>query len=407
MFFKKRKTEHIRKQFPVLNDRKLIYVDHACMSLRPTCVIDAISSYYTKYSSCAGRSTHTLSRELDQELIEARKTVASFIGAKPEQVAFTRNATESINIVARGTQWSRGDVVIISNKEHNSNVLPWKELESRGVAIEIVAVDSSGVLSVSALRSVLAECKRKKRNVKLIALHHVSNVDGIAVDVQACANVAAEFGTRILIDGCQAVGHFPVNVRDLGVDYYVWSAHKMFGPSGMGALYAKDFSSLEPVMLGGSTVTDVRREGFDLAPAPACFEAGLQDYAGILGFARACKFVSEIGLAEISKRIGACYDALTLGLLPLHSEGKIRLLDPKKSGHSIVTFEVPGKNAQDVGLLLDSGFHIAVRAGYHCAHIYHHDMKSTGTVRISLHVTNTVEEMSKIVAAVKAVVESA
>ena len=437
IFGKQKLNMKVREDFPILNSQlssqkknttakkeKLIYFDNACVTLRPQVVIDAISSYYTNYSSCAGRSNHRLSRELDIALISAREVVSKFIGAKhSDEIIFTKNATEAMNLVANAFPFESGDVVLGSDKEHNSNLVPWLKLsKTKGIIYKVVESGADGEFSLKNLEKEFAAAKKNKQKVKLVSIHHISNVDGTQIDVAAVTKLAHSYGALVLVDGCQAAGHIPLDVKKLGVDFYAFSAHKMCGPSGMGALYASrdaqnKFTEFNQFIVGGQTVKRTTHDSYMPLVGPAKFEAGLQDYAGIIGFAAACKYISHVGVEKIEKHSLALNELLTELLSNEIDSGKIKLLGPRdaKKRSSIFSFVVPNisQASQTVqtefASLLDKSYGIAVRAGQHCVHSWFNMSKNSaianGSVRISLYFYNTEDEIKETAQAIRALLK--
>ena len=406
-------TDAIRADFPILLNQKkpLIYFDNACMTLRPTQVICAITDYYTKYSSCAGRSNHRLSRELDLAVQLARESVARFIGAKHvDEIIFTRNATEGINLVANALKFEEGDIILTSHKEHNSNLVPWLKLvgDKSGVSVvhKIIPPTSDGEFSAENLQRELDLAKNDGKRVRLVSLGHISNVDGTHIDVADVVKRAHWYGALVLIDGCQAAGHIPLDVRTLDVDFYVFSAHKMFGPSGMGALYAsrETQKSLGQFLVGGNTVVKTTYTSYESLQAPARFEAGLQDYAGILGFGAACDYIRKFGVDKIEQHVLGLNKLLTELLAAEIDGGQIKLLGSRDHAlrGSVFSFVVPIMPQTEFASLLDKTYGIAVRAGQHCAHSWFNAVHIDGSVRISLHIYNTEDEIRQTAQAIRA-----
>lgn len=404
-------VDRFRADFPILSDesisKNLIYVDNSCVTLRPKVVIDAISSYYTKYSACSGRSSHKLSQALDVALVTARSNVAKFIGAKyADEIIFTKNATEAINLVANAIVFEVGDVVVTSHKEHNSNLIPWLKLvEQKKVLHKVIPAGSDGQFSIPNLEAMFEEVKQNGKRIKLVSVQHVSNLDGTQIDIGAVTKCAHKHGALVLIDGCQAVGHMPVEVHKLGVDFYAFSAHKMCGPSGIGALYATLDSQkhLKQFIVGGQTVVKSTYDSYVVQSGVSKFEAGLQDYSGILGFSAACVYLREIGVDKIHSYVSELNAQLTELLNDEITSGKIKLLGPidAQLRGSIFSFVVPDVSQTEFASLLDKTYGIAVRAGQHCVHSWFAANMLEGSVRVSFHFYNKSNEVEKIAAAIK------
>lgn len=374
-------------------DVKCIYSDSACMTIRPHSVINTINSYYSKYPVCAGRSNHKLSSELSRELDVARKTISSFFGAKVSELIITRNTTEGINIISHSLKPK--SIVVILDKEHNSNLVPWQVREDCELR---VCPTIDGYADIDAYKKLIV-------GATLVSFGLTSNVDGMTQNAKELISLAHKAGAKVLIDGAQSAGHMDIDVHKLDCDYFVCSSHKMMGPS-LGMLYVKEklMSELRPLCTGGMTVSQTTVKSHMFLDGPARFEAGLQDYAGILGFAAACSHLKKIGISKIEKHTLQLNKLLTEKLLSLIGN-KIKLIgpiDPKQRG-AIFNF-YSDIDAHDISLLLDS-YSIAVRSGQHCAHAYYAEKKLPISVRISFHYYNTIEDVEKIAHAIKTVVQ--
>ena len=333
-------VDKIRKDFPVLSSG-VIYFDNACMSLKPKQVVEKMNEYYYKYSACAGRSAHKLSKKVDEEVDAARMEVQNLLNAgSAEGIIFTRNATEGINLVANAIEWKAGDEIIVSDKEHNSNLIPWLKLKSQGVVVKICKGNEDGTFNLKNFK----ECFSKK--TRLVAIVHVSNLDGVESPIGEIVKVAHLNGVSVLVDGAQSVPHKEVDVRKLDVDFFVFSGHKALGPTGTGVLYGKKdlLNNMNQFIVGGQTVLDSTYEGYDEELLPKKFEAGLQNYAGI-----------------------------------------------KRGG--IFTFNVKGMKSHDVAKMLDASKGIALRSGTFCVHSWFNAHHLDGAVRASFYFYNTEEEV--------------
>lgn len=382
-----------RSDIPLLDTEKPpIYWDNACASLRPRPVIDAITGYYEKYPACAGRSTHSLAEKVGKRIEQARTAVRKFFGAKDgAEVLFTRNTTESINLVAYTLHLERR-TILLSDKEHNSNLVPWqRRAERRGEEIVIIPTND-GVLDMDAYEMAL-----KEHDVGLVAVHHVSNVDGIENPVEEMAELAHAHGARILVDGAQAAGHRPVDVRALGVDFYAASAHKMLGPAGMGVLYVreKQYPDMTAFMTGGDTVEDTTTETHVLKPPPHRYEAGLQDYPGMIGFGAAANYLTKFGLTKIHEQIQACRRTLRQELADL----PLNILND----HEDATILTVIPHRMDAGKLsrVLSGSGVMTRAGRFCVHSYFNKYHLPAALRFSPQFYNTEEEAKRIAEALR------
>jgi cysteine desulfurase/selenocysteine lyase len=377
----------IREDFPILTaDPGLIYFDNACMTLRPRQVIEAITDYYTQYSACAGRSNHHLAMRVTEQVEAAREKVRRFVGAKKsEEIIFTRNTTEGLNLVAQSLGLVKGDVVVTSGKEHNSNLVPWLRMkESVGIELRVVT-DNNWDVAI-------------KNDVKLVSVVMTANLDGTSHPIKNISKLAHQFGAFMMVDGAQSVPHMSINVQKLDVDFMVFSAHKMCGPSGMGGLYGKRdlLEKLSPFLVGGDTVAQTSYDRYTMLPVPEKFEAGLQDYAGIIGLGAAVDYLAAIGMDQIHQHELQLNDALTKVLI---QHDRVKILGSAKSDlrGGIVSFLVDGVDHHQVALMLDQMGSVAVRSGQHCVHSWFNANNLAGSVRASLYFYNTIEEVEKFV----------
>ncbi|MFT4309999.1 MAG: aminotransferase class V-fold PLP-dependent enzyme [Candidatus Woesearchaeota archaeon] len=377
----------------------IAYLDNACMTIRPKQVLDAMQTYYNDYPVCAGRSHHRFALLLDTQLQKARTTIATFLGTTPEHIIFVKNATEAINLVAHSLSFKRRDVILTSDKEHNSNLIPWLQLvEHKKVIHDIIRTKADNTFDMTALLDKLQE----HEHIKLLSLVHSSNIDGVAFPIKEIVDMVKQKEILVMVDGAQAVGHMPVDVQALGVDFYAISAHKMYGPSGIGALYVKDLSLLDAFMVGGDTVQDATYTSFTFKEGVHKYEAGLQYYPGILGFAQACKHIQNIGFTTIQKQEKLCTTTVIEHLEPLIRANKIRIIGPAQS--NIVNVHVCGMDQQEVAQLLDKTYDIIVRAGMHCVHSWYHARGINGSVRASFSYYNTVEQAKRFAQALQDII---
>jgi len=290
----------LRSDFPILK-KEGIYFDNACQSLRPQSVIDSITSYYEDYSACAGRSSHHLAEIVTHKYEESREIISNFLNAKrKEEIVFTRNTTEGINLIAHSLGFKKGDVVVTSDKEHNSNLIPWHILKEKiGIKHIIIPSKIDNTFDIKAYEKVLNNNK-----VKLVSFGFTSNLDGVTIPVKEIISLAHKSGALVLLDGAQAVPHQKIDVQDLDIDFLAFSGHKMLGPSGTGVLYGKYklLEELEPFMVGGDTVSESTYKSHKFLPPPEKFEAGLQDYAGMIGLGEAVRYINEVGFDFIQKQ---------------------------------------------------------------------------------------------------------
>ncbi|GMR19260.1 MAG: cysteine desulfurase [Patescibacteria group bacterium] len=397
----------IREDFPLLHTkikgRPVVYLDSACQSLRPQSVIGAVSDYYRNYSACGGRSSHTLGERVTEKCEETRKTVAQFIKARrKEEIIFTRNTTEGINLVAHSIGLKKGDVVLITDKEHNSNLIPWQVLAQKaGIVLKIVPTRKDNTFDLERFKEMLDE------QVRLVSVVHTSNLDGVTFPAQEIIRIAHRHGAKVLLDAAQSIPHRGIDVRKLDVDFLAFSGHKMLGPSGTGVLYGKYrlLEDLEPFMVGGDTVKYSTYRGHKLLPPPAKFEAGLQNYAGIIGLGEAVKYLKRLGFERIIQQEYLLNELVSKEIEKIPGLEIIGPRDPALRA-GIISFYVRGIDPHQIALVLDESACIMVRSGQHCAHSWFAAHKIQGSVRLSIYFYNTVEEAEVFVGSLKKVIRT-
>lgn len=388
----------LRHDFPLLAAADPpVYLDNACMSLKPRVVIDRLVRYYEETPVCAGRSVYDLSRSVADDVAAAREEVARWLGAaSPDSIVFTRNATEALNLVAWAFRFRPGDVVLGSDKEHNSNLVPWQVAASRVGLRHEVLPSRNEAFDLPAYEARLA-----RGGVRLVAMAHASNLDGSSIPAREVVRAAHEAGARVLLDGAQAAPHAPVDVASLGVDFYAVSLHKALGPTGMGALYVAPGADadLGPFLTGGDTVVGTTYAGHELAQAPSRYEAGLQDYAGILGSGEAVRYLRRIGMDAVEAHERRLNEVMTRGLADVPGLRILGPADPALRG-GIVSFTLAGVDPHELAILLNDKHRILVRSGDHCVHSWFHAHAVEGSVRASTYVYNTETEARAFGAAV-------
>lgn len=398
-------VEKIREDFPVLkktvNNKPIIYMDSACMTLRPIQVIDKINEYYREYPSCGERSLHKLGKRVDEEVEKSRNIIKKFINAKrQEEIVFTKNTTEGINLLANSLDLKQGDIILGTDKEHNSNLLPWQKLASKGVKYEVVMSGKDNNFSFENFQ------EKMNRGVKLVSMVHTSNLDGTTTPAKEIVKTAHENEALVLLDGAQSAPHRPLDVRKLGVDLLAFSGHKMMGPSGIGVLYGKKslLEKLPAFMVGGGTVVDTTHYDAKFEELPQKFEAGLQNYAGIIGMGEAAKYLMKIGKENVEKHEIELNRRITEGIEGL---GKVSLIGPgeaeKRGG--IISFNVDGVSPHEIAVMMDEMENICVRSGAHCVHSWFNAHKLDGSVRASLYIYNTLEECERFVETLKRIID--
>lgn len=396
----------VRADFPVLHQRiydgrPLVYLDNAATTQKPKAVIDRIRDFYTRENANIHRGVHYLSQQASDAYDEARRLVADFIGAlDPSQVIFTRGTTESINLVAAtyGRQHlGEGDEIVLSVMEHHSNIVPWQLLcEEKGARLRVVPVDTQGMLDLEALAQSLTE------RTRLVAIAHVSNVLGTVNPVREIIQMAHAQGIPVLVDGAQAVQHLVVNVAELDCDFYCFSGHKMYGPTGIGILYGKAawLESMPPYQGGGDMIERVTFEKTTFNRPPYKFEAGTPHIAGAIGLGAAVAYLNSLGRTAV-----AAYEdeLLQYATERLQEIPGLRLIGTAPHKVSVLSFVIDGVHPYDAGTLLDQ-MGIAVRTGHHCAQPLMDWLGLSGTIRASLALYNTREEIDALVTALYRVI---
>ena len=394
-----KQIEEIRSLFPILErtiyKRPMVYLDNTATSQTPRQVVEAIEQMYTHTKANVHRGVHTLSQEATDLQERARERVRGFINAASiREVIFTRGTTEGINLVASsyGQLLDDGDEIILTVMEHHANIVPWQLLQSRkAVVIKVVGINERGELDMDQFRSMLSP------RTRLVSVCHVSNVLGTVNPVAEIIRLAHEAGARVLIDGAQAVQHIPVDVQALDADFYAFSSHKMYGPSGVGVLYGKEslLEAMPPYQGGGEMIDHVSFEGTTFAELPFKFEAGTPDFVGIAAMTQAIDFVESIGLEQIAAHEEELLKYTTDRMLTIQG---MRIFGTAPGKSAIISFLVGHAHHYDVGMLLDK-LGVEVRTGHHCAQPLMKVLGVDGTVRASFAVYNTFEEADRFIAA--------
>jgi cysteine desulfurase / selenocysteine lyase len=361
--------------FPILKNG-IVYLDSAATSQKPQSVIDSIVDYYNNYNSNVHRGAHKMSALATSKYEEVRMKVAKLIGCEKSKVVFTKGTTDAINLVANSY---RGKTILVSEMEHHSNIVPW---QLAGCKLKVIPVNDNGELIFD---NGLLE------GVDLVAVTHISNTTGVVNDVKSLIDAAHGLGVKVLIDGAQAIPHTKVDVSLLDCDYYAFSGHKMYGPTGVGILYVKDSSSLVPYQGGGSMISDVSFSKTTYADAPHKFEAGTPNIAGIIGLGSAIDFINSVGYSEISSIENNVHK---YALEKLSSIDGLKIIG--KSGAPVISFVISDMHHADVSAILDK-CGIAVRSGHHCTLPLMRRFGLTGTVRASFAVYNTVSDVDKLI----------
>ncbi len=390
----------IREDFPILKD--VIYLDSAATSLTPEPVLKATLDYYYQYRANVGRGVYRLAQLADQRYRDAHRKVADFIGAQEGATIFTKNTTESINAVACGLGWEKGDKIVTTLLEHHSNLLPWMRLERKGVELVVVKPDKEGHLDPSDFE------REVDGKTKLVAVSHLSNVLGTIAPIKEISRICKERNAALLVDGAQSVPHMPVDVKGLGCDFLCFSGHKMLGPTGTGVLWVGNDENLEPLMVGGGMVEDVslnafemkngyeRKKGYEMKKGYEGFEAGTPDISGGIGLGAAADYLKRAGIEEVALHEKKLASKLLKGLQEIKG---VEIYGPKdvNGRGGVVSFNVLGLLPHEVALMLDQASDISVRSGHHCCiPLMKHLGLKHGCVRASLYLYNTESEIEKL-----------
>lgn len=383
--------DKIRADFNILkgeNGLVPVYLDSACMSLKPKSVIEVMDNYYLNYPACAGRSSHKLGDKVTKKIKETRQIVAKFINAKNEnEIIFTRNTTEGINLLANSLGFQKGDVILISDKEHNSNLVPWLLLRDKvGIVVKIIPSNTDGSFNLDNFKTLVS-------GAKLVSIVHTSNLDGATNPAKEIIEIAHKNNTLVFLDAAQSIPHQKIDVQDLDVDFLAFSGHKMLGPTGTGVFYGKYelLEKLEPFMVGGDTVEFSSYDSYKMLEAPDKFEAGLQDYAGIIGLGEAVKYLSQFDYKDIKEHELKLNSYITEELKKIP---QIKIIGPRdaKDRSGIINFYIEDTDMHKFAIMLNEMANISIRSGQHCVHAWFNDKKIYNSARVSLYLYNTMED---------------
>lgn len=390
-------VEKIRKDFPILsrkvNGKPLIYFDSGATAQKPKQVIDAIAKYYSEQNANIHRGVHRLSQDVTVEYENARASVQKHLGAKHvHEIIFTSGTTESINLVATtfGKNLRAGDEIIVTEMEHHSNILPWQQVcEEKGAALKVVPINEKGELTLDEFKKLLSG------KTKMVAVTHVSNTLGTINPIREITALAHAKGIPVLVDGAQAIPHMKVNVQELDADFYCFSGHKVYGPTGVGVLYGKEewLRKLPNYQVGGGTIKTVTFSKTEYADIPLRFEAGTPHIEGGIGLAAALDYINEIGLDKIATYEHELLEYATEKLSEI--EG-LSIIGSSKNKASVLSFVIAKIHPYDIGVILDQ-LGIAVRTGHHCTQPIMDNYGIPGTVRASLAFYNTKSEIDELV----------
>ena len=392
----------IRSDFPILdqsvNGAPLVYFDNAATTQKPQLVIDALQHYYTKDNANIHRGLHTLAERATTGYELTRKKLAEFLHApSSDQIIFTSGTTAGINLVAQTfgrANFKPGDVILVSNLEHHSNIVPWQMIaQETGAEVQVIPVDDLGVLDIAAYQSLLSS------KVKLVAVNHVSNAIGTINPIKQMIELAHQVGAKVLIDGAQSVAHFEIDVQEYDMDFLAFSAHKLFGPTGVGVLYGKRevLEAMPPYQGGGEMIKEVSFSGTTYNDLPYKFEAGTPNIADVYAFGFALDYLKSLPKNAVWDQEKALLDYATEQLSQLDG---LRIIGQAPEKIAVVSFVIEGVHPQDIGVLLDK-FGVAIRTGHHCAQPLMARYELVGTCRASFAFYNTKEEIDLFVKALK------
>jgi len=395
-------VQAIRKDFPVLhqkvNGRPLVWLDNAATTQKPQVVIDAISHFYENDNSNIHRAAHTLAARATDAYEKARSKIQNFLGAaSSKEIVYVRGTTEGVNLIAQtyGRKFLQpGDEIVLSTLEHHANIVPWQMVaQERGAVIRVIPVNDQGEIMLEEMHRIMGP------RTKLVAVTHASNSLGTILPVAEITQIAKRYGARVLIDGAQSVAHIPVNVQQLGCDFYVFSGHKIFGPMGIGAVYIKEelHDILPPWQGGGNMIRNVTFEGTTFSEAPAKFEAGTPNVADAVGLGYALDYVSSLGLSNIAAYE---HELLVYATERMRRIPGLRLLGNAREKVGVLSFVLPNYKTEEVGKLLDQEG-IAVRSGHHCSQPSLRRFGVEATVRPSISLYNTKGEIDHLVETVQ------
>ncbi len=415
--------QEIRSDFPILDD--IIYLDSAATSLTPEPVLEAVLGYYRRYRANVGRGVYRQAQVADQRYRDAHRRVSTFVGGEDGTVVFTRNATESINVVARGLDWKKGDRVVTTLLEHHSNLLPWMRLKKRGIDLEVIAPDRMGRIDLAYLERAI------NKKTRLVAMSHLSNALGIIQPAREVGQICREQGALFLLDAAQSLPHMAVNVKDIDCDFLCFSGHKMLAPTGSGVLWIRGPEKgkrdeeqrrakgqrmsghdrknqisrekpgrieLEPLLVGGGMVEDVLDSGFIIKKGYEGYEAGTPDISAGIGLGAAVDYLVRIGMDKVHDHEMRLTRKLLRGLEGI---GGLEVYGPGADSHEarggVVSFGIEGLLPHEISLMLDQASNICIRSGHHCCiPLMRHLGLRHGTARASLYLYNTDEEIEKL-----------
>jgi cysteine desulfurase/selenocysteine lyase len=394
--------KNIKNEFPIftqkINGKPLVYLDSANSSQKPQSVIDRISNFYETEYSNVGRSVHTLAVKATNRFEATRDLVRKYMNAAHrEEIIFTKGATEAINLVAStyGKKYiNKGDEILITELEHHSNYVPWHFIRSeKGAVIKFAAVNEDGDVEIDEIKKLISD------KTKIIAITHISNVTGAVLPIKQIVGLAKEKNIPVLIDGTQGAPHSHIDMQSIGCDFYAVSCHKMYGPNGLGILYAKKkwLDDLPPYQGGGGMINEVKKDKITYAETPTKFEPGTMQTAEVVSFAESINFIEKLGIKNIASHEN---EVLEYGLETLRKNNSINIIGNPKNRGSVLCFTIKNIHPHDIATILDDDG-VAIRAGHHCCQILHDKLGLAATARASIGVYNNKDDIDKLSEAIK------
>ena len=392
----------IKKEFPIFDEKiqnnDLVYLDSANSSQKPKVVIDRINDFYTKEFSNVGRSIHYLAVAATNLYENTRISVQKYINAKDKnEIVFTKGATEALNLVANtlGQKYlNEGDEILLTELEHHSNYVPWHYLrKSKNIKINFAEINEDGEIPIENIE------KKITSKTKVIAINHLSNVTGAILPIKEITEIAHSKGIIVVVDGCQGAPHLKLDMQDLDCDFYAISCHKMYGPNGLGILYAKKkwVDELPPYQGGGGMINEVKKDDITYAESPNKFEAGTMQTAEVVAFANSIKFMQDFGIKKIEKHES---QILEYGLEKLRKDNSVNIIGNPKNRASIISFTIKGIHPHDIATILDDDG-VAIRAGHHCCQILHDKLGIPASARVSIGVYNSKDDIEVLSESIK------
>ena len=386
--------DEVKSQFPIfskkINGKQLVYLDSSNSAQKPTSVIKSLDNFYKNEFSNIGRSIHSLSVNATNKFEETRMSVKKFINASSkDEIIFTKNATEAINLVATTfgqKHIEKGDEILITELEHHSNYIPWHYLrKNKGAVIKFAPINDDGDILIDKFKELITS------KTKIIALTHLSNVTGTIVPIKEIIEIAKKKNIPVLVDGCQSAPHLKIDVKDLDCDFYAISCHKIYGPTGVGVLYAKKewLESLPPYIGGGGMISEVKKDKVTYAPLPEKYEAGTMPTAEVVAFNESIKFMQSIGIENIIKHEN---ELTSYALEKMKKINSVNIVGNPKNKAGVISFTIKGIHPHDISTIVDEEG-VAIRAGHHCCQILHERLNLPASARASIGIYNTKEDI--------------